>query len=52
MNFDRQAGEDTRECPQNKYCPMFLGLDGEVTLIEKHGTGLSENEEADDHVGE
>ena len=49
MNFGQQTGEDSRENPQQEYCPMFQGLDGEVTLIEKHGTGPSETGEGDDH---
>jgi len=43
MNYEQQVGKKTDESSPQKHHPMFRGLESDVTLIEKHGTGISWN---------
>ena len=49
MKLNKQIANDTDEQPQQENHPVFQGIDSDLTLVEKHGTGLSETGEGDDH---
>lgn len=49
MNYEQQAGMETHESSPQKHHPTIRGLEGDLTLIEKHGTGISRTEWGYDH---